>query len=188
MSMLTAGPSRRSSIPPVPDALWSPLVAGLVTLVPGLVGLATGQILLFPSLGPTAVIQAHDPEQPSARFYNVLASHLGGLASAYLAVTLLGIAHAPSVFEARQLSVARVVAAALAIILAIGVEKLLRAYHPPAASTTLLAALGSFKPTLQDALSVVIGVLIVAGVGEGFRRLRLRSTAIAGKHQKEENP
>jgi hypothetical protein len=43
---------------------------------------------------------------------------------------------------------------------------LLHASHPPAAATTLLVALGGFKPTVHDALIVIIGVLIVATIGE----------------------
>ena len=156
------------------QTLWTPLVAGFVVSVPGLLGLATGQVLLFPSLGPTAAIQAHNPEDRAARFYNVLVGHLGGLASACLVVLALGLADAPSVFVAQHLTPLRVVASVLAVMLALLVEKLLHAYHPTAASTTLLMALGSFKPNLQDVSQITLGVFVVAIVGEFFRRLRLR--------------
>jgi len=49
---------------------------------------------------------------------------------------------------------------------------LLRAPNPAAGSTTLLVALGSFR-TGRDAVAVVVGVLIVAIVGDVLRRLRL---------------
>ena len=45
--------------------------------------------------------------------------------------------------------------------------------HPPAAATALLVALGGFKPTVRDTLTVIIGVLIVAKIGEVVRRVRL---------------
>ncbi len=48
---------------------------------------------------------------------------------------------------------------------------LLKASHPPAAATTLLTALGSIK-TVQDAINLTIGVLLVAAVGEVLRRMR----------------
>lgn len=154
--------------------LWTPLVAGFVVLVPGLLSLATGQVLLFPSLAPTAAIQANDPHDRAARFYNVVVGHLAGLASACLVVMTLGLANLPSVFVTQHVTPLRVVAAVLSVMLALFVEKRLHAFHPTAASTTLLVALGSFKPVWQDVTQIVSGVLIVATVGEGFRRLNLR--------------
>ena len=166
---------RRPVARAIPDLVWAPLVTALLTLAPGLVGIATGRILLFPSLGPSAFLQANQPEHPSSRFYNVVVSHLVGLGAAFVAVSLFGIAYAPSVFEMKQLTGDRVAAATLAVALAALAEKLLRAPHPPAASTTLLAALGSFHPTVRDATSVAFGVLVVAVLGELFRRARART-------------
>ena len=160
--------------PPTVDAPITALLVALVVLVPGLVGLATGRVLLFPSLGPTALLQAHTPEHPSARPYPVVVSHLVGVAAGMGAVIAFGLATAPSVFEAGALSPARVGAAVVAVAVATAVEILLRASHPPAASTTLLVALGSFKPTARDVAALVIGVLVVAATGEAGRGLRLR--------------
>jgi hypothetical protein len=176
MSQPTPAAPSRARTPAIPDAVWTPLTVAVLTLVPGLVGLATGRVLLFPSLGPTALLQAHTPEHPSARPYNVVVSHLLGMGSGFAAVTAFGIAAAPSVFEARSLSPAHVGAAVVAIALSVLLELLLRASHPPAASTTLLVALGTFKPTVRDATALVLGVLIVAAAGEAVRRLRLRRT------------
>ena len=50
----------------------------------------------------------------------------------------------------------------------------MRATHAPAAATTLLIALGAFALTAKDASSLIIGVLLVAGIGWCFRVLRLR--------------
>ena len=161
----------------VPERIWSPVATGLIALVPGLVGLATGSLLLFPSLGPTALIQAHTPEHPSARFYNIVVSHLGALGCASFSVALFGLSQTPSVFEMHHLCPARVGAAVLALVLGTWLEILLRASHPPAASAALLVALGSFRPTLHDTSRIVIGVLIVASFGEGFRRLCVRRRA-----------
>ena len=157
--------------------LHTALVSAAVTAVPGVVALLTGQLLLFPSLGPTAVMVSYEPEHRSARFYNVIVSHIGGLLSGFAAVLLFGLAHAPSVFQLRVLSVSRVAAAAVAILLAILLELVLDAAHPPATATTLLAALGSFRPTWHDGLTVVAGVLIVAVAGELGRYLQRRVRA-----------
>ena len=72
-----------------------------------------------------------------------------------------------------MLSWPRVLAAALAIFIATALEVIFRAPHPPAASTTLLVALGSFKATGRDVADVLIGVAIVAIAGEVMRRMRV---------------
>lgn len=165
-------PDRRSNL------IWSPVAATVVLAVPAIVGVLTGNLLLFPSLGPTALMQAHVPEHESSRPYNVLVSHVGGLLCAYLAVTIFGVARAPSVFELHALPAARVWASLVAIFLATLLEIGLDAAHPPAAATTLLAALGSFKRSWGDATLVVCGLLLVLVAGEAVRRLRL---AAAGR-------
>lgn len=164
----------RSSIRSLPDGIWTPVATAVIVLVPGLVGLAAGRPMLFPSLGPTALHQAHKPDEPSSKPYAIIVSHLVGLAAAFLMVTLLGIAKEKSVFELGHLTTARVVASVLAVAIAAGMEMALNASHPPAASTTLLAALGTFKPTVRDTVTVIAGVLLIVVVGEVFRRLRVR--------------
>jgi hypothetical protein len=151
-----------------------PIGAGLTTLAPGLAALAAHSVLLFPSLGPTALMQAHAPQHESSHPYNVVVGHAVGLGSAFLFVWLFGLAHAPSVFEVHAVWASRVWATVLAIMLAALLEVALKAAHPPAASTTLLASLGSFKPTWGQTAQVAIGVAIVAIVGEGVRRYRIR--------------
>jgi HPP family protein len=160
---------------------WSPAITVAVTLVPGVIGVLTGQLLLFPSLGPTVVMQAHLPRHASSRFYNIVVAHLVGLAAGDLCVFVLGLAGTPSVFAMHALSPARVIAAALSLLLAITLEVSLRASHPPAAATTLLSALGSFRIDIHDTMAVVVGVLIVAVVGELVRQARLRSIG-GGEH------
>jgi CBS-domain-containing membrane protein len=155
------------------ELLQAPIAAAIVTLIPGVVGLAAGQLWLFPSLGPTALMQAHAPEHRTSRPYNVIVGHVVGLAASLFAVWIFGIAKAPSVFQTHALSWPRVLAAALAILIATALEVIFRAPHPPAASTTLLVALGSFKATGRDIADVLIGVAIVAIAGEVMRRMRL---------------
>jgi HPP family len=150
----------------------SPLTAALVTLVPGILGLISGQLLLFPSLAPSAVLQAHDPHAPSSRPYNVVVSHLVGMVTAYLMVWFFDLSHSPSVFTVGHLSPARVAAAVLAVLLGTLFEVLLRATHAPAASTTLLVALGSFSPSWHSATVITAGVLATAAAGEVGRQLQ----------------
>lgn len=167
--------SRPNRYPPrVPDIAWAPIVAALLMLIVGLIGLLAHQPWLFPSLGPTAFLQAEQPEQPSARFYNTVMGHLHGLVAGIIAVLLLGASAAPPVLSTGELTPVRVWAAVLAVALNMLSGFVLKASHPPAAATTLLVALGGFKPTWQDAVTVMIGVLIVAIVGEALRRFRLK--------------
>ncbi len=60
----------------------------------------------------------------------------------------------------------------LAIALTSGLIVALGASHPPAGSTALLVALGSFS-TWNDAITVVAGVVIVACFGELLSYFRL---------------
>jgi len=163
-----------------PDLLWSPIAASLVLLAPGLLALLTGRLLLFPSLAPSAVLQSHRPDDPSSRPYHVIVSHLVGMGAAMLVVWLLGLSRAPSVFQLHHVGAARVAAAVLAIALGTLLELLLRASHAPAASTTLLVALGSFPPTWSSAGLIAGGVLATAATGEVARRLRMISSSTAG--------
>ncbi|HET6569538.1 MAG TPA: HPP family protein [Rhodothermales bacterium] len=169
------------------ETLWSPLVVAAVMLAPGLVGLAFHRLVLFPSLGPTALLMAHFPDHRTTRFYNVVVSHLLGLGSGFLAVIVLGLQHAPSVVDANRITLARVVACILAIALATGLELVFDAVHPPGAATTLLVALGTFKPSLRDTATVIAGVLIVAAIGDVARRVRLRQKAAAARAGIEES-
>lgn len=170
----------RSPLRAIPDGVWTPLAAGLLMLLVGLVGLAAGRPLLFPSLGPTAIIQAQTPDDSTARPYNVVVSHLAALASAFLAVTLFGIAMEKAVFQVGYLSAERVGASVLAVALTAALQAVLRAPHPAAAATTLLAALGAFHPTARDTVTVVAGVLVVAVAGEALRRLRAAGGRVHG--------
>ncbi|MFB9993906.1 HPP family protein [Deinococcus oregonensis] len=167
-------PNPETKRPTIPDTVWAPLSAAALILFIGLVGLATHQPLLFPSLGPTAFLQTETPDQPSARPYNVVTGHLVGLLAGFLAVWVCGAGDAPSVLSVHQLTAPRVWASVLAILLTLLVGLLLRASHPPAAATTLLASLGGFSPTVQSTVTVMSGVLGVALLGEFLRLVRLR--------------
>jgi CBS domain-containing membrane protein len=155
----------------VPLIVWVPLASGVAVGVPGLIALLTHRLILFASLGPTSVMAAQQPLLSSTKPYNCIAGHMIGLGSGFLAVWALGIASQPSVFAAHAVSGSRVCAAVMAIAIAILVESLLEARHPPAASTTLLAALGSLRPNWTDTWEVLLGVVAVTTTGELLRLL-----------------
>ena len=142
-------------------------------MIPGLLGLWTGNVWLFPSLGPTAFLQAVNPQDEASRPHSVIVGHAVGMAVAFACVLLLGAASEPAVFVSHHLFLGRVLASALGVALTILVQKWLKAPHPPAAATTLLITLGGFKPNLHDALALGSGIALVAFAGEVLRRVRL---------------
>jgi hypothetical protein len=164
------GGGRRAVV--VPEVVWTPVAVGGLLLATGLIGLLAGQPWLFPSLGPTAFLQAEEPGKPASRFYNTVVGHLVGLVAGVLAAWLFVDAGTPPVLATKDLVPARVWAAALSGVLTMLGLALLKAQHPPAAATMLLVALGGIAPTWRGAGMVVAGVLIVASLGEGVRYLR----------------
>ena len=164
-------PKRPASIASIPDPVWGSVSAALLVLVVGLLGVLVGLPWLVPSIGPSAVLIAVTPNHPTARPWNTLIGHAGGMIAGFVGVAILGAASAPTVLGDHQLAPIRVAAAVVAIALTVAVGFLARASHPPAAATTLLVALGSIA-TLRDALVVMAGVAITAGIGEILRELR----------------
>ena len=155
-----------------PKMLWEPLTATVLVLVVGLAALISGQALLVASLGPTAYMMADSPAHPSTRFYNTIVGHLVGLLGGFLVLWILDSWHDPDVLQTGVLTFGRLWSAVLAVFVTVLVTVLIHASHPPAGATTLLVALGSIQQA-GPAIKLMVGVLIVASVGEGIRHLRL---------------
>ncbi|MGD9890447.1 MAG: HPP family protein [Dehalococcoidia bacterium] len=158
----------------IPNVLWTPLTAVGLVLVVGTFGVIADQPWLYPSLGPSALVIAEFPGHQAARFRDVVLGHLIGLGAGLAAVWLVG-ADATAVIT-QEVSAERVVAAALAMAGTIIGLMVLRVSQTPAASTTLVVALGGLRPTLHDVIAVVVGVLILGACGEFVRRVRLNAT------------
>ncbi len=161
----------------VPDGIWAPITGALLIFLVGVISLAARRPWLFASLGPTAYLHAENPDHRSSHFYNTVVGHLVALASGFFAVWMLNAWSEPNVMATGQLTLVRVLACTLAIGLTILVVLTLRASHQPAGATTLLVALGTFQ-TLHDAVIVIVGVLLIAIVGEPIRRLRVGKPAV----------
>ncbi len=151
------------------DLVWPAVMAALLILAVGLTAWGAGQPWLFPSLGPTAYLLARYPDLATSRVYNSIVGHLVGLAGGFFAVAIFNAWQAPIV-PLNDVTAPRIWAATVAVGFTILVNSLLRSGHPPAAATTLLVALGTFK-TARDAVIVIIGVLILVVLGEGLKRL-----------------
>ena len=156
----------------VPDDLWAPITGALLIFLVGVLGLAAHRPWLFASLGPTAYLHAENPEHRASRFYNTVVGHLVALGSGFFSLWLLHAWNAPDVMATGQMTMVRVAASTIAIGLTVLLVLALRASHQPAGATTLLVALGTFQ-TLRDAMVVIVGVLLIAAIGEPIRRLRI---------------
>lgn len=156
--------------------LYLPLAAGLVIAVPGALAVWSHELLLFGSLGPTAALMVQDPGHPAADWYNAVIGHTLAMFAAFGTVWLLGLAGSPSIFEQHAVTWVRVGAAGLSLALTILLEHLARVHHPPAASTTLLIALGSLEPTWHDGAAILVGVAAVTLAAELLKRLRYQSS------------
>ena len=161
---------RSFGVTTIPDFLWTPFAAAFLILLVGLVGTAGRCAWLGPSLGATAYLQAARPNAPSARTYHVLVGHFLGLSFALVALAVTGALSLPP-FHGGTLSLTRVFAAALAAWMALLSMQLFKATHPPAASTTMLVSLG-FVRSQTEVFAVVLGIGVLAIVGEILRRLR----------------
>lgn len=165
------------------DAVWVPAASAALIVVVGAAGLAMQQPLLFAALGPTALVMASSPGHRTARFHNVVLGHLVALACAWLAMVLVGVGGggAPSGRSAlraaqalpQAVPLARVWASGIAVALTAVVMPSLRAYHPPAAATALLVTTGVYRATFKASLELMVGVLLVALLGEWLQRMRL---------------
>ena len=149
--------------------LWSAVVSATALAVAGLVGLLLKQPWLFPSLGPTLMVLAETPRQPSAHPRSVLVGHLAGVGAGYLSLVVTGLADAPSVIQ-EGLTGPRVVAAALSVALTAFVLQALSSPHPPAGATTLIVSL-SLLSKLSELFVIILAVLLCTVVAVGLNLL-----------------
>lgn len=159
------------------DLFWATLGEGGLVLAMATIGWATGQPLIFASLGPTAYELVEQPQVRSARAYNIIVGHLIGIGAGFLAVYLLNAWSEPNVISTGIVSTRRLWAVAMAAALTTFIALILKAGQPAALATTLLISLGSMQ-TRRDAIAIISGVLIITAIGEPVRRFRLKHTEI----------
>lgn len=135
----------------------------------GLVGLLLRQPLLFPSLGPTAMLFFERPLQAAAAPRNTLVGHGVAIGAGWLSLLLFGLLAAPPVLQ-QGITPARIGAAAVSVALTALVLKLLDAPHPPAGATTLIVSLGLLtSPT--ELLAIAGGVALLTVVSVALNRV-----------------
>ncbi|MGH9523348.1 MAG: HPP family protein [Terriglobales bacterium] len=157
----------------IPDLVWAPFWEGVLILLAGATALWSGHPWLFTSLGPTAYEIVEKPKQPSSCTWNVVVGHFVGIGCGFVAVAATGAWSAPTVNAHSMVTPVRMWAAAIAVVLTVIVNLLLKSGQPAALATTLLVALGAMQ-TASAALWIAAGVCIIAIAGEPLRLLRLR--------------
>lgn len=135
----------------------------------GLVGLLIRQPLLFPSLGPTAMLFFERPLQAAAAPRNTLLGHGVAIAAGWVSLLLFGLLAAPPVLQ-QGITPARIGAAAVSVGLTALVLKLLAAPHPPAGATTLIVSLGLLTSP-PELLAIAGGVVALTLVSVVLNRL-----------------
>jgi len=156
------------------ELIFATLGEVVVILVVAAIGFSSHMPLLFPSLGPTAYELVEKPNSPSAKLYNVVVGHLIALAAGFVALWLLNAWNAPKVAQAGFVSSVRMWAVVIAVAGTTFFTLLLKASQPAALATAMVVSLGAMQ-TRRDADAIVIGILILAAVGEPIRRLRAKA-------------
>ncbi len=150
---VNAGERRYTRSSPAP--LW--------IAVSGSAAYALKQPLLFPSLGPTALLFFERPMTSGSNPRNTLIGHLVAVLAGALCLYVFGLYDDASILQ-EGVTLARVGAAALSLALAGAVLLLLRASHPPPGATVLIVSLGLLKTPTQLAMIMAgVAILIVAG-------------------------
>ncbi len=157
--------TRNSRVRRALSSAYAAVVSGLAIGVIGALGFAADQPWLFPSLGPTVFLQTVTPTAQSARIWNTIVGHAIRLVAGFAALFLFGAQNMPAAMSAEILSLQRMAATTLAVVVTVGLQSVLNALHPPAAATTMLITLGGLKPSWNTVFIVAAGVLLSSAFG-----------------------
>ena len=150
-------------------ALNACISIGLIAII----AVVTGTAFVFPSLGATAFLMFYTPSAPASSPRNTMAGQTLAVVMGYLSLI---VTRAPRTGPSGAFEVnwPHVVAAMMSLALTVGLMVLLNVEHPPAASTTLLIALGALQDIAQlvlllAAVALLIGQAIVINRLAGVR-------------------
>ena len=117
--------------------------------------------LIFPSLGPTAILFFLTPRAVAAKPRNALWGHGIGIICGYFALLVTGLTTTPSVLDG-GVTLPRIIAASIALALTGAIMVITRTSHPPAGATTLIIALGFItSPFSLFIIEIAVALLVV---------------------------
>ena len=151
------------------DALYTFVASLLALAVSGLAAYAFRQPLLFPSLGPTALLFFEQPLAKLSSPRNTLIGHLVAVLAGAVSLAVFGLLDHPSILT-EGVTLARTGAAALSLALTGAVLLVLRSSHPPTGATTLIVSLGLLQTPLEMTM-LMIGVVILTIAGWAINRV-----------------
>ncbi len=150
------------------DSLFTFVACTLALVVSGLAAWLFKQPLLFPSLGPTALLFFEQPLAAPSSPRNTLIGHLVAILAGALSLAIFGLLDHPSILE-EGVTLSRVGAGALSVALTGAVLLLLRSSHPPTGATTLIVSLGLLQ-TPREMVMLMVGVVLMTVVGWTINR------------------
>ena len=145
------------------NAIYTTLGSLLALSVSGGAAIASGEPLVFPSLGATAFLIFETPTAEVGTPRNTIIGHAVAVGVAALALAAFGLYGEASAFEG-GLDAARAGAVAVSVALTGGVLRLLRSAHPPAGATTIIVSSGLLD-TAGQMLAVGVGVVVLTAAG-----------------------
>ena len=148
---------------------WFVLIgSGVSILIIGTVAYLTHEPWIFPSLGPTAYILFAAPLTVEACPRNAISSHLIGIVCGVAALAVFGLLDESG--EGHDLTVRRVLAVTLALVLTFAFMTWLRVPHAPAGATTMIVALGVLFG-LRDYVVMMLAVVLLVVMAAIINRL-----------------
>ena len=170
------GLARRFGLRRLEQRCHSRWVLGAYVLITSAISIAivatiaalTKQPFLFPSLGPTAFLLFYDAQGAQAAPRNVFCGHAIGVLAGYLALVIFGLTAAKP--DLTDITVPRIGAVSLCLILTVSVMIWLHVPHSPAASTTLMVGLGLIR-TPPQLITLMIAAVLMIMLGAIINRL-----------------
>jgi hypothetical protein len=129
----------------------------------GLAAAISKETLLFPSLGPTAMLFFARPLPPETSVGTTVLAHWIGIVLGFACLVLFGLRDAGSAVSS-GVDGMRLAAAALSVAATAAVLRLLRTPHAPAGASTLIVSLGVLTTGRQLAM-MAASVVLVALLG-----------------------
>jgi hypothetical protein len=150
------------------------LVAVATIAIVAEVSLVLREPFLFPSIGPTVIAVVSRPAMRQNRPVSIISAHYFGLAVAFALLFLFHLYGQPSTLQ-EGFTQSRVLVVTLSIGITVIFEENTPLYHPPAAATTLLVALGVMA-TPTTLLSIVVGIALIAMVAATYEHFSPKAT------------
>jgi len=133
------------------------------------VAMFTHTLLVFPSLGPTAILFFFHPMSASASPRHALYGHAIGILCGYGSLVLLGLQHTAWQMGG-SISPRRLFAVAISLATTAFFMVLLKVAHAPAGATTLLVSMGLItRPSHLLVIEIAVALLCVQAIW--FNRL-----------------